>query len=123
MQPLSQALQEYPEQALPYAQIHSLQEVPPPRHTVQMSIRLGAPVLKALSPIPLVRHRSIVARKGIAGICVGAAGGRGGYSPVTLAGGWIGTRALLRQRHGWNAAGAGDREWTCAQPPRPPASR
>jgi hypothetical protein len=41
MQPLSQALQEYPEQALPYAQIHSLLEAPSPRHTVQMWTRLG----------------------------------------------------------------------------------
>jgi hypothetical protein len=41
MQPLSQALQEYPEQAQPYAQIHSLLEAPPPRYTVQMWTRLG----------------------------------------------------------------------------------
>ena len=32
----SQALQEYPEQAQPYAQIHALLEAPPPRYTVQM---------------------------------------------------------------------------------------
>ena len=41
MQPLSQALQEYPEQALPYARIHALLEAPPPRYTVQMWTRLG----------------------------------------------------------------------------------
>ncbi|HWP10310.1 MAG TPA: hypothetical protein VNN06_00705 [Ramlibacter sp.] len=41
MQPLSQALQEYPEQALPYAQIHALLQAPPPRYTVQMWTRLG----------------------------------------------------------------------------------
>lgn len=41
MQPLSQALQEYPEQAQPYAQIHELVEAPPPRYTVQMWTRLG----------------------------------------------------------------------------------
>jgi hypothetical protein len=41
MQPLSQALQEYPEQAQPYAQIHALLEAPPPRYTVQMWTRLG----------------------------------------------------------------------------------
>ena len=41
MQPLSQALQEYPEKAQPYAQIHSLLEAPPPRYTVQMWTRLG----------------------------------------------------------------------------------
>ncbi|MDP2449010.1 MAG: twin-arginine translocation pathway signal protein, partial [Polaromonas sp.] len=41
MQPLSQALQEYPEQALPYAAIHALLQAPPPRYTVQMWARLG----------------------------------------------------------------------------------
>src|SRR5688572_23092182 len=41
MQPLSQALQEYPEQAQPYARIHALLEAPPPRSTVQMWTRLG----------------------------------------------------------------------------------
>ncbi|HXD43002.1 MAG TPA: twin-arginine translocation pathway signal protein [Ramlibacter sp.] len=41
MQPLSQALQEYPEQAGPYAQIHTLLDAPPPRFTVQMWTRLG----------------------------------------------------------------------------------
>jgi hypothetical protein len=41
MQPLSQALQEYPEMAEPYAAIHSLLDAPPPRFTVQMWTRLG----------------------------------------------------------------------------------
>ncbi len=41
MQPLSQALQEYPEQAGPYADIHALLQAPPPRYTVQMWARLG----------------------------------------------------------------------------------
>jgi hypothetical protein len=41
MQPLSQALQEYPEQARPYAEIHALLQAPPPRYTVQMWTRLG----------------------------------------------------------------------------------
>jgi hypothetical protein len=41
MQPLSQALQEYPEQARPYAQLHALLQAPPPRATVQMWTRLG----------------------------------------------------------------------------------
>lgn len=41
MQPLSQALQEYPEQAQPYADIHALLQAPPPRDTVQMWARLG----------------------------------------------------------------------------------
>jgi hypothetical protein len=41
MQPLSQALQEYPEQAKPYAQIHELLKAPQPRYTVQMWTRLG----------------------------------------------------------------------------------
>lgn len=41
MHPLSQALQEYPEQARPYAGIHALVEAPHPRFTVQMWTRLG----------------------------------------------------------------------------------
>jgi hypothetical protein len=41
MQPLSQALQEYPEQAAPYAAIHTLLEAPRPRFTVQMWARVG----------------------------------------------------------------------------------
>jgi len=41
MQPLSQALQEYPEQAKTYADIHALLQAPPPRYTVQMWTRLG----------------------------------------------------------------------------------
>lgn len=41
MQPLSQALQEYPEQAGPYAEIHELLQAPRPAHTVQMWARLG----------------------------------------------------------------------------------
>ena len=46
MQPLSQALQEYPEQAVPYADIHRLVGAPLPTHTVQMWARLGhAPVV------------------------------------------------------------------------------
>lgn len=50
MQPLSQALQEYPEQAGTYADIHALLQAPPPRYTVQMWTRLGyAP---AIGPAP-----------------------------------------------------------------------
>ena len=50
MQPLSQALQEYPEQAQPYAQIHALVQAPAPRFTVQIWTRLGfAP---AVGPAP-----------------------------------------------------------------------
>lgn len=41
MQPLSQALQEYPEQAQPYAAIHSLLGAPAPANTVQMWARVG----------------------------------------------------------------------------------
>ena len=41
MHPLSQALQEYPEQAQPYAQIHDLVGAPRPDHVVQMWTRLG----------------------------------------------------------------------------------
>jgi hypothetical protein len=47
MQPLSQALQEYPEQAGPYGEIHRLLGAPAPRFTVQMWTRLGyAPVIQ-----------------------------------------------------------------------------
>jgi len=50
MQPISQALQEYPEMAGPYAAIHHLLDAPAPRHTVQMWTRLGfAP---AVGPSP-----------------------------------------------------------------------
>ena len=41
MHPLQQALQEYPEQAGPYAAIHELLSVPPASHRVQMWARLG----------------------------------------------------------------------------------
>ncbi len=50
MQPISQALQEYPEVAKPYASIHKLLDAPPPAHSVQMWTRLGyAP---AVGPAP-----------------------------------------------------------------------
>lgn len=41
MHPLSQALQEYPEQASPYARVHELLGAPAPANTVQMWARLG----------------------------------------------------------------------------------
>ncbi|CAB1074749.1 twin-arginine translocation pathway signal protein [Alkalispirochaeta odontotermitis] len=41
MQPLQQALQEYPEQAGEYQKIHKLFDAPPPRYTVQMWARVG----------------------------------------------------------------------------------
>jgi len=41
MQPLQQALQEYPEQQGPYGEIHNLLNAPFPRYTVQMWARLG----------------------------------------------------------------------------------
>ena len=41
MQPLSQALQEYPEQAVPYADIHDAVDASRPRYTVQMWARVG----------------------------------------------------------------------------------
>ncbi|MBX3599084.1 MAG: nitroreductase family protein [Rubrivivax sp.] len=41
MHPLQQALQEYPEQAAPYAAIHALLGAPRPTHTVQMWARVG----------------------------------------------------------------------------------
>lgn len=47
MQPLQQALQEYPEQAVPYAQIHRLLGAEPGHQTVQMWARLGyGPVIE-----------------------------------------------------------------------------
>lgn len=50
MQPISQALQEYPEVAAPYRAIHELLGAPAPRFTVQMWARLGhAP---AVPPAP-----------------------------------------------------------------------
>lgn len=50
MQPISQALQEYPEVAAPYRAIHDLLGAPAPRFTVQMWARLGhAP---AVQPAP-----------------------------------------------------------------------
>jgi hypothetical protein len=50
MQPISQALQEYPEVAGPYTAIHQLLDAPPPGYTVQMWTRLGyAP---AIGPAP-----------------------------------------------------------------------
>lgn len=50
MHPLSQALQEYPEQAEPYAAIHQLLGAPRPSHTVQMWARLGTG--PAIAPAP-----------------------------------------------------------------------
>jgi hypothetical protein len=41
MQPLQQALQEYPEQAKPYADIRRLLGAPAPTQTVQMWARVG----------------------------------------------------------------------------------
>ena len=41
MQPLQQALQEYPEQQGPYGEIHNLLDAPSPGYTVQMWARLG----------------------------------------------------------------------------------
>ena len=41
MQPLQQALQEYPEQAKPYAEIHALVGADRPAQTVQMWARVG----------------------------------------------------------------------------------
>jgi hypothetical protein len=50
MQPISQALQEYPEVQAPYRAIHDLLGAPAPTHTVQMWARLGhAP---AVQPAP-----------------------------------------------------------------------
>ena len=50
MHPLSQALQEYPEQAKNYLDIHQLLNAPPATHTVQMWTRIG--VAPATQPSP-----------------------------------------------------------------------
>jgi hypothetical protein len=56
MQPLSQALQEYPEQAQPYADIHRLLDAGAPQQTVQMWARVGfAP------PVPPAPRRGVEA--------------------------------------------------------------
>jgi hypothetical protein len=41
MQPISQALQEYPQQSKPYFDIHTLLDAPTPGYTVQMRVRSG----------------------------------------------------------------------------------
>jgi len=50
MQPLQQALQEYPEQARPYRDIHQLLEATQPSQTVQMWARVG--YASPVSPAP-----------------------------------------------------------------------
>lgn len=50
LHPLQQALQEYPEQARPHADIHTLLQAPPPTHTVQMWARVG--FAQAVGPAP-----------------------------------------------------------------------
>ncbi len=50
MHPLSQALQEYPEQARPHAEIHALVQAAQPQQTVQMWTRLGYAPPVAPSP-------------------------------------------------------------------------
>ena len=50
MQPLQQALQEYPEQAVPYAAIRRLLGAPQPATTVQMWARVG--YAQAVPPAP-----------------------------------------------------------------------
>ena len=58
MQPLSQALQEYPEQARPYADIHALCGASLPGQTVQMWARVGyAP---AVEPAPRRRLQDFI---------------------------------------------------------------
>ncbi|MGE0099401.1 MAG: twin-arginine translocation pathway signal protein [Hydrogenophaga sp.] len=57
MQPLSQALQEYPEQTVPYTEIHQLVGAPAPRYTVQMWARLGhGPVIEPSPRRGLASH-------------------------------------------------------------------
>lgn len=50
MQPISQALQEYPEVEAPYRNIHNLLQAPAPRFTVQMWARLGVGAEVAPAP-------------------------------------------------------------------------
>jgi len=50
MQPLQQALQEYPEVARPYADIHRLLQAPQPAQTVQMWARVGFAALVGPAP-------------------------------------------------------------------------
>ena len=57
MQPISQALQECPEQAKPYSETHQLLDAPAPRYTVQMWARLGyAPVIRPSPRRGLAEH-------------------------------------------------------------------
>ena len=56
---LQQALQEYPEQAKPYADVHALLAAPSPRQTVQMWARMGyAP------PVDPAPRRGVAVRAG-----------------------------------------------------------
>jgi hypothetical protein len=50
MHPVSQALQEYPEQAKTYLAIHQLLNAPPATHTVQMWTRIGFAPAQQPSP-------------------------------------------------------------------------
>lgn len=57
MHPLSQALQEYPEQSKTYADIHALLNAPQATHTVQMWTRLGyAPTIEPSPRRGLAAH-------------------------------------------------------------------
>ena len=58
MQPLSQALQEYPEQKESYTQIHTLLGATPPGHTVQMWARVG--YAEPVQPSPRRRLESFI---------------------------------------------------------------
>jgi hypothetical protein len=58
MQPLSQALQEYPEQAKPYADIHALCGASLPGQTVQMWARVG--YASAVEPAPRRRLQDFI---------------------------------------------------------------
>jgi hypothetical protein len=60
MQPLSQALQEYPEQQRPYAQIHGLLQAAPPAQTVQMWARVGH--ADPVEPAPRRGVKAIIAK-------------------------------------------------------------
>lgn len=62
MQPISQALQEYPEMAKPFAAVHQLLGAPRPRDTVQMWVRLGyAP---AIRPSPRRALEELIIKSG-----------------------------------------------------------
>jgi Nitroreductase family len=56
MHPNQQSLQEYPEAAIPYAEIHQLLNAPAPRYTVQMLARVGHLAVNSTEAPPAPRR-------------------------------------------------------------------